>query len=251
MGIWDDVRNGAQDVFAPGTRQAADRGIIPQSSSMYLHPYTGQAAFGARTVGMKDPKAQGGPAPGSGPGIPTPAESAQMRNAEIEQGRARWRDMMSANPDVQEILKRKKDMAGGLNAQEMQAARDQMIQGQQAQQQGAMRSLYAQQGRSGIRGGMAGAQQARMQGQFNNQRAQQEQKLLLDNYALKRQGLNDWETSNNRMVFGELAQGLGEAGLGVADRTGYSQYLIGQSMADAARQQPKRGFVGDLIGDFF
>jgi hypothetical protein len=205
--------------------------------------------FANRMMNKNPDGSQSAPAPVAG-GSLTPAQSASAsaRDSDIETGQGRWRQMM-ADPAMQEIVARRKDMVGGLNAQEMTAARDQMIRGMQGQNQNAMRALYSQQARSGIRGGMAGAQAARMQQKFGQERAQQEQKLMLDNYALKRQGQNDYQDLMMRQKFGELNQGLGEAGLGVADRTGAQQAQLAQYMAAQANKEPQRGFLGQGMHD--
>jgi hypothetical protein len=155
------------------------------------------------------------------------------------------------DPAVKDIQARREQGLQGLNSQEMQAARDQMALGMQGQQQGALRGLLAQQARSGLRGGMAGAQQAQLYRKMGQDRQAGEQKLLLDNYALKNQGLDKYQDFMMRQKFGSLAQGLGEAGLGVSDRTGYMQQQIGQQMAAAAGQTPSRGLFGQLLGGLF
>jgi hypothetical protein len=204
-----------------------------------------------RTTGQAQP---GQPAPNqaSGPnGIQTPAEAAASRNADISAGQANWRTTVNDDPRIKDILNRRQDLSQGLNAQELRAQREQTARNIGSQQQGAMRQLYSAQANKGIRGGMAGAQAARVQRQAMQDRQAAEQKNTLDNMAVRRQGLNDYAQMAQGLKFGEMQQGLGQAGLGVADRTGYQQALIGQSMAAAAGQQPKRGILGQVLGDLF
>jgi hypothetical protein len=168
-----------------------------------------------------------------GPGGMTVRNSRDAREADINSGAARWAALVGSRPEYKENLGRMRDMSQGLNAQEMLAAREQMARGVQGQTQGAMRSLYSNQARSGIRGGMAGAQAARVQQQGMRDRQAAEQKLLLDNYALRRQGLQDYSQAVNRDISGELGTGMGYAGLGVADRTASQQAAAAQAAAAA------------------
>jgi hypothetical protein len=181
----------------------------------------------ARTGGNQ--ASQGSAGPGGTP--------AQQRDADIEKGQARWRDTVMKDEMVQDILGRRKDMSQGLNAEEMGAARDLMIAGQQGQEQKALRSMYQNQARAGVRGGMAAAQNARLQRQFGQDRATQEQKMLIDNYNLRRQGLEDYQKLGMGLKFGEMGQGLNEAGMGVADRTGASQEQLARMMYQQAGQR--------------
>lgn len=169
------------------------------------------------------------------------------RNADIRAGQGRWQDATS-DPRYQEVMGRYSDMSQGLNAQEMQAAREQMQRGLQSQQQNAMRQLYQQQARSGVRGGMAGAQQARLQRQAAQDRNAAEQALLIKNYDLRRQGLQDYGQIVNRDIAGLMGSGFAEASLGVADRTGMQQMAIAQAMQNAAN---RRGLLGTIFGDLF
>lgn len=182
-------------------------------------------------------------------GAMNPADQASAREADMTYGRNIWASITGSRPEYAAVMNRYKDMSQGLNAQEMQAAREQMARGQQGAGQTAMRALYSNQARSGIRGGMAGAQAARVGRQIASDRTAAEQKLLLDNYALKRQGLQDYSTVLNRDISGELGTGVGYAGLGVSDRTAAQQAAISQAMAQANNRQG--GLLSSIFGDLF
>ena len=194
------------------------------------------------------------PAPSGYSGLPagqlTPEQSAQARNTDFDAGQKRWAALVGARPEYAQNLSRLRDMSYGLNAGEMQASREQMIRGMQGKEQNAIRSLYSQQARSGVRGGMAGAQQARLQRQSMSDRQAAEQKLMLDNYALRRQGLQDYSQAVNRDISGELATGMGEAQLGVTDRTAATQAAINQAMMQANANR-SRGVFGDVFSALF
>lgn len=172
----------------------------------------------------------------------------QARNIDIARGMGRWRTEVQRDPRYRDIMIRSGDMSHGLNAQEMQAAREQMQRGLQSQQQNAMRQLYSQQARSRVRGGMAGAQQMRLQRQAGQDRNAAEQALLLKNYDLKRQGLTDYSDRVNRDIAGLMGTGFAEAGLGVADRGGAQQLAIARAMQQASNQ--RSGLFGWGIGPF-
>lgn len=180
----------------------------------------------------------------------TPEQSAQARDADFDAGQKRWAALVGARPEYAQNLSRMRDMSYGLNAGEMQASREQMIRGMQGKEQNAIRNLYSQQARSGVRGGMAGAQQARLQRQAMGDRQAAEQKLMLDNYALRRQGLQDYSQAVNRDISGELGTGMGIAGLGVSDRTAATQAAINQAMMQANANR-SRGVFGDIFSGLF
>lgn len=184
-----------------------------------------------------------------GPGGMTIRNMQDARDADMTAGRNIWSQLTGSRPEYAAIMNRYKDMSQGLNAQEMTAAREQMARGQQGQAQSAMRSLYSNQAKSGVRGGMAGAQASRVGRQIASDRTAAEQKLLLDNYALRRQGLQDYSGVVNRDISGELGTGIGYAGLGVSDRTAAQQAAAAQAMQAANNQQSGgRGLLGWIFG---
>ena len=94
---------------------------------------------------------------------------------------------------------------------------------------------------------MAGAQAARVGRQIASDRTAAEQKLMLDNYAIKRQGLQDYSGVINRDISGELGTGIGYAGLGVSDRTAAQQAAVAQAM-QAANNRQSGGLLSRIFG---
>lgn len=183
-------------------------------------------------------------------GILTPQQAAQARNADFTTGQARWDAITAANPAYAENMARYKDMSQGLNAQEMTAAREHMAGGMNNANQNAMRKMYSSQARSGVRGGMAAAQAGRIQRQGMQDRQGGEQKLLLDNYALRARGLDNYSRQVNQGIQGSLATGTGEAALGVSDRTAGAQQQINRAMLSAAQNQ-RGGLLTQMFGELF
>lgn len=181
----------------------------------------------------------------------TPAQQQLLREQDISRGQARGEEIFQNDPVMKDLLAKRQSMAQGVNAQEYQGMRDDMIKGQQGANAGYMRQLLSAQGQGGVGGARAVAQRGELVNQFANTRADAERKLLLDNIALKNQGTDSLQDFLMKQKYGTLAQGLGEAQLGVADRTGYLQGQIGQQMAAAAAQQPKQGLLGQVFGGLF
>jgi hypothetical protein len=182
-----------------------------------------------------------------GPGGMSIRNMQDARESDMTYGRNLWSSLIGSRPEYTAVMNRYKDMSQGLNAEEMRAAREQMARGQQGAASGAMRSLYSNQAKSGIRGGMAGAQAARVGRQIASDRTAAEQKLMLDNYALKRQGLQDYSGAINRDISGELGTGVGYAGLGVSDRTAAQQAAVAQAM-QAANNRQSGGLLSWIFG---
>ncbi len=178
------------------------------------------------------------------------ASDSAARNADFATGQARWDALIAANPEYAANMARYKDLSQGLNAQEMLAAREGMAAGQNSATNNAMRGLYSAQARSGVRGGMAGAQAGRIARQGMQDRTAAEQKLLLDNYALKTKGLENYSNQVNAGIAGQLATGTGEAQLGVADRTNTYQQAINQAMLNQS-QRSSGGFLSSVFNSIF
>jgi hypothetical protein len=178
----------------------------------------------------------------------TPAQQQELREQDIKRGQARGEEIFVNDPTMQSILKQRQDAALGVNAQEYQGMRDDMIKGQQSANAGYMRQLLSAQGAGGVGGARAVGQQAELANQFAQTRADAERKLLLDNIALKREGTDSLQDFLFKQKYGTLAQGLGEAQLGVTDRTGYMQGQVNQAMANAAAQQAPQSLLQQLFG---
>lgn len=193
----------------------------------------------------------GGKQPATATPVSASATQASAdRNADFATGQQRWQQIIAANPEYAANMARYKDLSQGLNAEEMTAARESMAAGQNSTANANMRKLYSNQARSGVRGGMAGAQAARVIRQGNADRTAAEQKLLLDNYALKAKGLDNYSNQVNAGIAGELATGTGEAQLGVADRTATYQQAINQAMLNSANNQ-RGGVLSQIFSSIF
>jgi hypothetical protein len=99
------------------------------------------------------------------------------------------------NTRLRELLEQR---AQGLSSPEGAALREQAFKGLDRQRQGDLRTLRGVQGGQGIRGPAAGAQQQSILRQAADRGEDLEQRLLLENVALRRQGTQDLQ--------GELAR---------------------------------------------
>jgi len=178
---------------------------------------------------------------------PTPVQMRQMRENDIASGMERGREIFFEDPIMKELSGRRKDLSQGLNAEELDAQRRMMTRQRDNNEQAALRQLMAGQGRAGVGGSRAAAQRADLQRKMNIDRGDQERQMVLNNYEARRQGLDDYQKLELNKRFGQLSQGMGEAQLGVSDRTGYMQNQIAQQMAAAANQQPKKGVFGQIF----
>lgn len=202
-----------------------------------IHNMIGNAANANSPGGSQNPT-----------GPVSPEQARAERERDLTRGYSRGRELFVDHPYMQEILGRRRDMAQGVDSKEYQGLRDDMVSGLQSAQKGYMRQLLSSQGMNNTGAARSVGQMGELAGQFSQNRAEAEKKLMLDNIALKRQGVSDLEKFLLQQRFGELSSGLGEAQLGVADRTGYQQALIGQQMASAAQQQSQPGIVGQIFG---
>lgn len=175
------------------------------------------------------------------------SEQQRARAADYQTGLKRGQDLFRNDPEMKDILDRRKSMLQGMDAKEMVGARDQMVRGIQGQQQQGLRQLMGSQARAGVGGARAAAQQAAFMNTANINRSNAEQDFALKNYDLKRQGLNDYSQAIGQRNFGEMASAIGEQQLGVSDRTGAQQAMIANSMAQAANQQPKKGLLSSIF----
>jgi hypothetical protein len=181
----------------------------------------------------------------------TPVQQRALRQQDIDRGMARGQEIFFNDPRINDIASRRKDLADGLNAKEMDAARGVMQTQMDNNDQRALRELLAGQGRAGVGGSRGAAQRAELKRKMNIDRANEERQYTLNQYEAKRQGLDDYQNLEMNRRFGQLAQGMGEAQLGVAERTGYMQNEIGREMARAAGKQPKQGILSTIFDGIF
>lgn len=151
--------------------------------------------------------------------------------------------------DVASIIAQRKAGLGGFNAEENAAQRAQMQNQIGQQEQGAMRQLLGAQGASGVRGGVATAQQMMANQGFAKQRAQAEQDLFLKNIAEKQNRLGALEQSvtgaeTNEFGRSQQTQGALEAAVerARADELGRQQFNLGQVAKE------KLGILGTETG---
>lgn len=246
MGLFDGINWGqlGQDIINPYgavARQVTGNAAIGN----VINPTN--AALGIAAGNAIDPSRKDPPAGAGMPASASATQAAADRNTDFATGQARWQQIVASNPEYAANMARYKDMSQGLNAQEMTAAREQMAQGQNSTANMAMRRLYSNQARSGVRGGMASAQAGRVGRQAMTDRNSAEQKLLLDNYALKAKGLEGYSNQVNAGLAGNLATGTGEAQLGVADRTNTYQQGVNAAML-AAQQNQRGGLLTQIFG---
>lgn len=165
----------------------------------------------------------------------------RQRTADIAEGMAEGRRLFYDDPDMQDIRSRRKDLAEGYSGQELGALRG-IARGEIAgARKGYLQNLAGNIGRAGVGGARAAAMRAGADRGFQRNIADAERKMLLDSAQMKRQGTADYQDFLMRQRFGQLGTGLGYGQLGVSDRGAVAQ-------AQAAAQQPRQGFLGQILG---
>lgn len=158
-------------------------------------------------------------------------------DAAMGAGRERGQQVFYNDPDMQDLRRRRLDMAEGLNGQELGAMRTDarnQIAGQRSQY---LRQLQSRAGRGGVGGARAAAMQGAADRGFQRNAAESERKMIVDNAALKRTGLNDLQDYYFRQKMGALGTELG-----------YGQLSSAERAADAARKAAQSGGGGFGIG---
>lgn len=169
------------------------------------------------------------------------------------------------NPEIDEILKTRRERALGLNANEMQLMRERASSGINKQMQTGLRALHGAQAGSGVRGGAAAAQTIPVLNQANEARAGAERDIALADMARRSSELGNYEHSLTGERAGLLGTGLSFATLGSGDRASTKESeLIGkgitdyQKMADEAKTPEERSWLenlwthyGDVLGKYF
>jgi len=176
------------------------------------------------------------------------ADAKSEREADIQKGLGRGREIFYNDPDMQAMRARREDLAKGYSGQELGALRQTArgeLQGQRSQYLRQLAGRAAQ-------GGIGGARRAAMVGaaDVGQQRAigDAERKMALDSGNMVRQGTSDLENFLMRQKFGSLAQGMGEAQLGVTDRSAIAGSEATQRAAEIAGREPKKGLLGQIFG---
>lgn len=182
-------------------------------------------------------------------------QMAQQREADLAKGAARGKELFGKtfieesrperSADIADVIARRKAALQGFSGEENTALREQMAQAQARQEQGALRQLRGVQAQQGIRGGLAGAQQAQQLAQNQAQRAAAERELFLQNIAQRQQALGNFEQSARaaeaeeigrfgQRRFGQLGTELGYGQLGAADRAAAMGQILGEQQAQTA-----------------
>lgn len=132
--------------------------------------------------------------------------------------------------EMRAALQMRKEALGGFSAPALAAQYSQMGLQQAAAEKARQRQLSAGLARSGVRGGAAGAAQARAAQLAGQERAAQAQEMFLVDLAQKEKALSDYEKSTGQALsaaqkqqFMELAADITGQQLGVARETGKLQ----------------------------
>lgn len=169
---------------------------------------------------------------------------ADARNADIEAGYKKGRELFYDDPDMQMLRQKRMDLSQGYNSPELGAFREQARGELAGEGANAIRRQAGQQARAGIGGARAAAGQAATASSLQGKRAEMERKMAMDQSQMVRQGTNDLQSFLMRQRFGELSTGLGQAQLGVADRGA-------QMQADIAGRQQPQGIFGTMMNTVF
>lgn len=168
--------------------------------------------------------------------------NASARSADMEAGYKRGREIFYDDPDMKDLRARRMDLSKGYNGQELGAMRGQAQSEIEGQRSNYMRAMQGKLAKAGVGGARAAAMGAAADKGFQQNRAEMERKMTLDNAGMVREGTKDLQDFLMRQKYGMLGTGLGYAQLGVADRTADAQAAI------ASKERPK-GFVGQLWED--
>jgi len=180
------------------------------------------------------------------PGYATPsaAQSASDRQADLESGYKRGREMFYNDPDMKAIRDRRFDLAQGYDGAQLGALREQSRSDLEGQRSKYLQSLQGNLGKGGVGGARAAAMVNQANTGFAANRAANERAINIDQAKQVRQGTNELQDFLMRQKLGEVGTGIGYGELGVADRTAATQAAI-------ANKEPKKGFLGSLLGDLF
>lgn len=189
------------------------------------------------------------------------ASTKAAREADYESGLARGKEQFGEGSlsaiegrrakEVGDIIAQRKAQAQGYTPEERNLLAEK---GQQAviqSQQGALRALRGQQGASGIRGGLAAAQQAKAIQGAQQAGMQAQRDLASQEMGLKREGLGALESSTRaareeelgtlgREKMAQQATALGLSQLGAVERGAIGQRLAAEKAASASQQGGKK-----------
>jgi len=162
------------------------------------------------------------------------------------EGKARGNQLFGQESDLtpisQNILKERQDLAQGLNAQQLSAARQTARNQIQSDTQQQLSQLQGIQGRQGIKGGMAAAQQLGVLRSGADQQRQLERDLLTQNYAAQTQGLNNLASDVNARLYGIQASEAGASNEALAEQS----LAKGLQIAALPNPTPTPGLLGGV-----
>lgn len=177
-------------------------------------------------------------------GIPLYGANAAARNADMEAGYAKGKEIFYDDPDMQDLRKRRMDLSKGYNSKELGAMRSQAQNEIQGQRSNYLRALAGKTAKAGIGGARAAAMQASADKGFQQNAAEMQRKMLLDQSNQVQKGTDSLQDFLMRQKYGMLGTGLGYGQLGVADRSADAQARI-------ASQEQDRGIAGNFLKPIF
>lgn len=148
-----------------------------------------------------------------------PSKDNTLRQSDWNQGYARGRDIFVNDPQMQELLKTRQDLAKGYSGEELGAMRG-VARGEIAgQRSNYLKSLSSNLARGGVGGARAAAAKGAADQKFATQGADTERKMLLDSAQMARTGQNDLQDFIFRQKYGTTGLALAQQQQGVAERT--------------------------------
>ena len=177
------------------------------------------------------------------------------READLARGRERGqelfgreqffvRDRGDIQADTEDIIARRRASLEGFSPEERNLLREQATAPLMQQQATALRQLRGAQAQSGVRGGLAGAQQAGLISQQAGQRAGLERDVALANIQRRQEALGDFESTiggeqgrAQKQQFAQLGTELGFGQLGASERAAGFQQALGEQQLAQSRNQ--------------
>lgn len=170
--------------------------------------------------------------------------NAADRNADLESGYKKGREIFYDDPDMQALRAKREDLAKGYSGKELGALKAQAVSDVEGARSSGIRKLQGNLAKAGVGGARAAAIQASADKGYAKDRGELERKMLLDSSSQVRSGTKDLQDFIFGQKYGELGTGLGYGQLGVSDRSAANQAAI-------ANAPQKRGLLGGFLEDTF
>ena len=188
---------------------------------------------------IKYPGQKNPPAPGAaGP------SASDQRQADIERGSDWARKELYDDEEMKRVAAMREDLAKGYSGQALGAVRAAQRAETEGARQGYLNQMQGRLARAGVGGARAAAMKSAADRSSLQQVQQGENALALQQENALRQGQQSLEDFLMKRKFGVLGSGLAAGGFGAQERAG-------AAAASAASQEPKRGFLGQILGDLF